>query len=369
MVLTGGGARGAYQAGVLQAVSEITANSDKKNPFDIVTGVSAGSINATYWATQAHDLQNGIRKLMGLWENIRFQDVFQSDVISMGNVGSKFILDLLTAPISGKHLAKALMNTKPLQKLLSTHLDYQQIQKNIDQGLLKALSVTATDYASSNSITFVQGHEPIEMWDRQLRKSERAKITVDHVMGSCAIPLFFPPVAIQDRFFGDGCLRNTAPLSPAIHLGAEKLFIVGVRKQPPTSEILAGNTGKPSVGRVISVVLNAILLDGVDWDIERMNRVNNTISQVPEERRRALSLRPVKFIWISPSEDIGKMAQGETWRLPRTIRFLLKGLGPLEQASGLISYLLFDPAFCSRLTALGYKDAIQRKSEIEDFFA
>ena len=142
-----------------------------------------------------------------------------------------------------------------------------------------------------------------------------------------------------------------------------------MRKQPPTSEILAENRGRPSIGRVLSVVLNAILLDGVDWDIERMSRVNNTISMVPEEKRRVLSLRPMNFIWISPSEDIGKMAQGETWRLPRTIRFLLKGLGPLEQASGLISYLLFDPAFCSRLTALGYQDAIRRRTEIEDFLA
>ncbi|MGE3973589.1 MAG: patatin-like phospholipase family protein [Bdellovibrionales bacterium] len=369
MVLTGGGARGAYQAGVLKAVSEISGTWEKKNPFEIVTGVSAGSINATFWASQCHDPVRGAEKLLDLWQNVKFSDVFQSDVISMGNVGAKFALDFMMAPLRGSHFAKALMNTKPLHHLLQSHIDYDQIQKNLDAEHLRALSVTATDYTSSNSITFVQGKAPMEMWDRQLRKSEDTKIRVEHVLGSCAIPIFFPPVNIDGRYFGDGCLRNTAPLSPAIHLGAEKLFIVGVRKQPPTSEILTTNVDRPSVGRVISVVLNAILLDGVDWDIERMNRVNKTLSHVPEEKRKSLSLRPVNFIWISPSEDIGKMAQGETWRLPRVIRYLLKGLGPLEQASGLISYLLFDPTFCSRLAELGYKDAMVRKTEIEDFLA
>ncbi len=369
MVLTGGGARGAYQAGVLKAVAEIFSRGERQNPFDVLTGVSAGSINASYWASHAHEPHSGAEKLVKLWQTIRFEEVFEANIFAMGSVGAKLILDLVSAPVSGAHFAKALMNTKPLRKLLENEIDYSRIQKNIEAGHLRALSITATDYASSNSITFVQGREPVDMWNRQLRISERANVRVDHVMASCAIPLFFPPVHIDGRFFGDGCLRNTAPLSPAIHLGAEKLFIVGVRKQPPTSEILVSETSRPSIGRVLSVVLNAILLDGVDWDIERMSRVNRTIAHVPKEKRTELSLRPVDFIWISPSQDIGKMAQKETHRLPGTIKFLLKGLGPLEQASGLISYLLFDPGFCSQLTELGYKDARARSSEIEDFFS
>jgi NTE family protein len=271
--------------------------------------------------------------------------------------------------LSGAHLSRALLNTKPLRKLIEQNVDFEQIQKNIDKGCLQAVSLTATDYTSSNSISFVQGKEPLQLWERQLRKSERALLRTEHVMASSAIPLFFPPVDVDGRFFGDGCLRNQAPLAPAIHLGANRLFVIGVRKQPPTSEIEATSTDRPSIGRVLSVLLNAILLDGVDWDIERLTRVNKTLEAVPAEKRAQLNLRPVDILWISPSEDIGKMAQGEVWRLPRLVRFLIKGLGPSNQASGLISYLLFDPTFCSRLTAMGYKDAMARKSDIEAFLS
>ncbi len=368
LILTGGGARGAYQAGVVKALTEISAKMGLAQPFDIITGVSAGAINAAYLAAQAHQLEEGAIRLVKLWENVKFDQVFQSDMASMSNIGFKFIVDILTGPMSGSHMARSLLNTKPLRKLIEQNVDFDQIQKNIDNNRLDAVSLTATDYTSSNSISFIQGKEPLQLWDRQLRKSERALLRVEHVMASSAIPLFFPPIDVDGRHFGDGCLRNQAPLSPAIHLGANRLVVIGVRKQPPTSEIAATSTTRPSVGRVISVLMNAILLDGVDWDIERIARVNKTLALVPIEKREQLSLKPIDFLWLSPSEDIGKMAQGETWRLPRVIRFLIKGLGPANQASGLISYLLFDPGFCTRLTEMGYKDTIAKKADVEKFF-
>jgi len=369
LVLTGGGARGAYQAGVVRAVAEISAKLNIAQPFDIMTGVSAGAINASYLAAQAHQLEEGSIRLAKLWENVTFDQVFQSDLASMSNIGAKLFLDIATGPISGAHMARALLNTKPLRNLIEQNINFEQIQKNIDDGFLGAVSLTATDYTSSNSISFIQGREPLQLWDRQLRKSERAPLRAEHVMASAAIPLFFPPVDVDGRYFGDGCLRNQAPLSPSIHLGANRLIIVGVRKQPPTSEIEATHTERPSMGRVLSVLLNAILLDGVDWDVERLSRINKTLAHIPIEKRNQLSLKPIDFLWISPSEDIGKMAQGETWRLPRVIRYLIKGLGPVNQAAGLISYLLFDPTFCNRLTEMGYKDAMARRAEIEKFIS
>jgi NTE family protein len=367
LILTGGGARGAYQAGVVKAIAEISSKLGIPQPFDIITGVSAGAINAAQLASQTHQLDEGTNRLVKLWENVTFDQVFQSDVASMSNIGLKLLFDMLTAPMSGAHFARSLLNTKPLRKLISENVDFAQIQKNIDNKKLHAVSLTATDYTSSNSISFVQGREPLQLWDRQLRKSERALLRTEHIMASSAIPLFFPPVDVDGRHFGDGCLRNQAPLSPAIHLGAQRLIVIGVRKQPPTSEIEALSTKKPSLGRVISVLLNAILLDGVDSDIERLARINNTLSLVPQEKQKQLSLKPIDFLWISPSEDIGKMAQGETWRLPAMIKFLIKGLGPANQASGLISYLLFDPTFCTRLTEMGYKDAMNRRPDVERF--
>jgi NTE family protein len=367
LVLTGGGARGAYQAGAVRAIAEVAAKMNIPQPFDIITGVSAGAINAGYLAAQTHQLEEGAIRLVKLWENVKFDQVFQSDMASMSNIGFKFLLDISTGPLSGAHLSRAFLNTKPLKRLIEQNVNFEQIQKNIDAGMLHAVSLTATDYTSSNSISFIQGREPLQLWDRQLRKSERALLRTEHVLASSAIPLFFPPVDVDGRFFGDGCLRNQAPLSPAIHLGANRLFVIGVRKQPPTSEIEATSTVRPSLGRVISVLLNAILLDGVDWDIERLARINRTLALVPSEKRATHGLRPIEFLWISPSEDIGKMAQGEAWRLPRMIRFLIRGLGPANQASGLISYLLFDPTFCSRLTEMGYKDAMAKRSEIEKF--
>lgn len=367
LVLTGGGARGAYQAGVVRAITEISARIGVPQPFDIITGVSAGAINAGFLAAQTHIMEEGAVRLVKLWENVKFDDVFDSNLGAMSNIGIKMLVDFTTGPMSGAHLVRALLNTRPLRKLIEQNVAFSQIQKNIDNGFLDAVSLTATDYTSSNSISFVQGKEPLQLWDRQLRKSERALLRVEHILASSAIPLFFPAIDVDGRFFGDGCLRNQAPLSPAIHLGATRLFVIGVRKQPPTSEIEATKTDRPSMGRVLSVLLNAILLDGVDWDIERLARINKTLALVPSEKREQLSLKPIDFLWISPSEDIGKMAQIENRRLPRMMRFLIKGLGPANQASGLISYLLFDPTFCTSLTEMGYKDGMARKADIEKF--
>ena len=351
----------------MKAVAEISAKHGPKQPFDIVTGVSAGAINVAFWAAHAESLIDASEKLCELWSNVTFDQVFSSDVLSMGMLSSKWILDVSLAPMFGKHRAESLLNTAPLRELLNKNLDFAAIQKNLEAGNLSAISVTATDYGSTNSVTFVQSAKPVPMWERKQRVSVQTELSVDHIMASSAVPLFFPASQVGDSFYGDGCLRNTAPLSPAIHLGANKLLIVGVRKQPPTSEILQMPPVRPSIARVLSVVLNAIILDGVDWDVERLSRINRTLEAVPDEKIDELPLRPIEFLWLHPSEDIGKLAQLETRQLPRVIRFLMKGLGPINEASGIASYLLFDPIFCGQLIDMGYNDTVKRRDEVEAF--
>ncbi len=367
LVLSGGGSRGAYQAGVMKAISEIAAKYGPKQPFNTVTGVSAGAINVAFWAAHADNMKNAAESLCELWSNVTFDQVFHSDVLRMGNLSSKWLIDVSLGPLIGSHRAESLLNTAPLRELLKKNLNFDLIEKNLEAKNLSAIAVTATDYSSTNSVTFVQSADKVEMWERKQRISVQTKLTVDHIMASSAVPLFFPASKVGDTYFGDGCLRNTAPLSPAIHLGANRLLIVGVRKQPPTSEITHSKDVKPSIARVLSVVLNAIILDGVDWDVERLSRINNTLRAVPEEKLKSLPLKPIDFLWLHPSEDIGKLAQLETRQLPRIIRFLMKGLGPINEASGIASYLLFDPIFCGQLIDMGYNDTIKRRDEVERF--
>jgi NTE family protein len=365
LVLTGGGSRGAYQAGCMKALAEIASSLRIEDPFPIVTGVSAGAINASFWASYCDNPLMATTKLCSLWENLSFDQVFTTGVISMTTIASRLIRDVSLAPILGNHSAESLLDTSPLKKLIENNIDFSKIQNNIERGHLKSLAVTATDFGSNNAVTFVQGREPIQMWERKQRQSQKAKIGPEHVMASSALPLFFPPIAIGDRYFGDGALRNIAPLSPAIHLGADRLLIIGVRKQPPESEVISG---RPSIARVLSVVLNSILLDGVDWDIERMTRANRSLQAMGEEKQKDLGMKLVEFLWLYPSQDLGRLAQIETRQLPRTIRFLIKGLGPLREASGIASYLLFDPVFCGQLIEMGYNDTMKRKIEVERFF-
>ncbi len=367
LVLSGGGSRGAYQAGVMKAIAEISNAYGSKQPFDIVTGVSAGAINVAFWAAHADNMREASENLCRLWNNVTFEQVFASDMFSMGRLSSKWLLDMSLAPMMGKHRAESLLNTEPLRQLIKKNLDFDLIQKNLDAGHLSAISVTGTDYSSTNSVTWVQSAKPVPMWERKQRVSVQSTLTVEHIMASSAVPLFFPAAQVGDSYYGDGCLRNTAPLSPAIHLGANKLLIVGVRKQPPTSEIQQYPPMKPSIARVMSVILNAILLDGVDWDIERLSRINNTLRAVPKDKLDHLPLKPIDFLWLHPSEDLGKLAQLETRQLPRMIRFLMKGLGPLKEASGIASYLLFDPVFCGQLIDMGYNDTLNRRDEVEKF--
>lgn len=367
LVLSGGGARGAYQAGVLKAVFEICSPSKVKTPFHIYSGVSAGALNATYLAAGAHSLAESTFHLTELWSNMTSDQVFRTDAVTMGKIGLKWMGELSLGAISGATPGRSLLDTEPLWDLIRKNCRFSQIGENLQKDVFKSLAITSVDYQSSTAVTFVENNNKNELWQKNKRHAERTIISVEHVMASSAIPILFPPIKVGPRYFGDGCVRNIAPCSPAIRLGAKKLMVIGVRAQKDLrSERLMANP--PSVARVINLLLNAVLLDGVEIDIERMQRINEFLAKVPQEHHTHLNFRPVDALLISPSEDLGAMAAQMASKMPRVVRFLLKGLGPLEDASELISYLLFEKEYTNWLVELGYKDGMSRESDIKEFF-
>lgn len=369
LVLSGGGARGAYQVGVLKAVAEMAIELQIESPFQIFTGVSAGAINAACMAWGADQFSKQALFLESLWSDLSAEQVFRTDIATMGKTGFKWVSDLSFGGFAGATPGRSLLDTTPLRSLIEDNMNYPRLDELISNGKLAALALTALDYPTSNTVTFVHGREDLPHWTRNRRYSEKAKITTDHVMASSAIPLIFPPVQVGGSFFGDGCVRSLAPLSPAIHLGASHVFVIGVRKMGWTSDEARARRGltSPSVARIMNVIMNSVLLDGIEVDVERLLKINHFLSKVPEQSLENLNFRPVTVEWVYPTEDIGYHAHLMSSRLPRVIRYLLKGLGPLEDAAEIISYLLFDPEFCKKLIAFGYTDGLAKKEEIKKF--
>lgn len=369
LILSGGGARGAYQVGVLRAVGDIARDMKIKNPFHIYTGVSAGAINASFLAAGADDFPTQVENLVKLWSGLRAEQIFRTDIMSLGKIGFRWMGELSFGGITGSTPGRALLDTSPLEKLIKDHMDFERSQALVTEGQLTALGLTALDYLTSTAITFVQGREDLPDWARARRRSRKATIAPEHIMGSSAIPLLFPPVKIGSSYFGDGCVRNLAPMSPAIHLGASHLFVIGVRRMKTLleGEPEADTPPPPSVARVLNVLMNSVLLDGIETDIERLNRINEFLNRLPEVIAEQVNFRKVTSVWIHPIDDIGLQARTMSVRLPRLIRYLLKGLGPLDDASEIISYLLFDPQFCTHLIEMGHRDGLQKEREIRQF--
>lgn len=369
LILSGGGARGAYQVGVINALADICKDLNMPSPFSIYTGVSAGAINAAYMASGCDAFAKTSRGLADIWSEISAEQVFKTDALSMGKIGLKWMGELSFGALSGTTAGRSLLDTEPLWKLIGDNCDFQRIPELIDKKTLHALALTALDYKDSSAITFVQGDDSCKEWKRSRRRSEVAKIRTEHVMASSAIPLLFPPITVNSRYFGDGCVRNVSPCSPAIHLGAEQVFVIGVRSKTEFQTESANYEAikAPSVARVVNVILNAVMLDGIEIDIERMERINEFLKRVPKEHQENLNFKPMDYVFIYPSEDIGAIALSMSHKLPRIIRYLLKGLGPLEEAAEIISYLLFEKEFCTRLIEMGYKDAMKSKGRIVQF--
>lgn len=358
LLLGGGGARAAYQVGVLKAVAEVLPEGSG-NPFQVICGASAGGINAAVVASHALRFQEGIRRLVGVWENFTIGKVFRDDAWSATTRSSRWFLAVLTGGAGGA--PKSILDVTPLRSLLEHHVAFDRIDQAIISGALRAVCVTASSYTSGRSMSFYQGVPELEPWSRARRDGIPAKLNVDHLMASAAIPILFPAVGIDGQYFGDGSMRQTAPTSPALHLGADKILVIGVRQED--AAVQTEEPDYPGVGQIAGYILDTLFLNSLSADIERLERINRTLIYVKDKER--MPLRQVETLVISPSKDLAAMAEPLYHLFPVSVRYLLAVLGA-RRGSGrrLMSYLLFERPYCQALVDLGYKDAMDRRFDI-----
>lgn len=368
LVLSGGGARAAYQVGVLTAIQRLQPKS-QPNPFPIITGTSAGAINGAALAASAPQFREGVKKLAYLWGNFSVDQIFRADTLGLAWNGARWGLALLLGGL-GRFNPHALLDRSPLRQLLDRQLECDDIQRAVDAGALHAFGVTLSNYSTGHSITFYQGSDELTAWRRARRIGKPGRINIDHLMASSAIPFVFKAIRIHGEYFGDGTMRQIAPLSPALHLGADRLFVVGTQNSQNAPAPATVSQEYPSIAQIAGHVLNSIFLDSLEVDLERLQRINKTLGMIPDHHLEegGTPLRPVDVLCISPSENIDEIAQRHARHLPLAVRFLLRGIGAYgRRGSSLMSYLLFEKPFCRELIKLGYADTIQRRDEVMDF--
>jgi NTE family protein len=372
LVLTGGGARAAYQVGALRALAEIRGAGP--SPFRVFAGVSAGAINATSIAAGADNFEVATERLSEIWRGLSPDRVYRTDARGLLLIGSRWIKDLSAGGILGSSRINYLLDTAPLKELLEETLPVSRLGHLYRSNLVRGVAISTTSYATGLAVSFFDGAKDIQPWFRRTRIGVRERLRLNHVLASAAIPIFFPPVNIKGLFYGDGCVRMNAPLSPAIHLGAERILAVGVQAVPsvdlPPERARAPRREWLPPSEIAGVLLNAVFLDSLEADVERLERVNQTMSFIPPDHHGTATqpLRAIPTLVLRPSQDLGTLAADQYDRFPRMLRYLLKGIGATgETGSDLLSYLAFEPEYVNRLMDLGYKDTIRRRVEVEAF--
>ena len=371
LVLSGGGARAAYQVGVLRAL----ARECPQAVPDILTGVSAGGINAAFLATRQTPFDDKVEQLAQMWSGLRIDDVFRVDLRDLASRTLRWGGRLLSGGQSPLP-AKSFVDTVPLREMLARELQadgglLRGIPESLAHGWLRSFAITASSYTTGQSITWVQTRQDdlIPAWERPQRRSEICAIRVDHVMASAALPFFFPAIEVDGSWYGDGGIRLTAPLSPAIHLGAKKILAVSTRYASTTKE--AGRpqiVGYPPPAQVAGVLFNAIFLDQLDGDALQLRQLNQLIDGQSEEQRNGL--RHIDLFVVRPSQDLGRLANEYEADLPRAFRFLTRGLGTRETRSNdMLSLVMFQPDSVQRLIAMGEADARARLPELKTFLS
>jgi len=366
LVLTGGGARAAYQVGVVKAVRDILGN-PVKNPFPILCGTSAGAINATTLAVFADDFSRGVGNLLEVWENMHCHHIYRTDPARIMRSGARWLAAMM---LLSRNNPVSLLDSTPLKEMLERTLSFERIQDHIDSGALYAVCVTASGYTTGQSVSFFQGGSGLEGWERNQRIGAAVSLKLEYLLASSALPFIFPAVKVHREYFGDGSVRQIAPVSPALHLGADRVLVVGTGRQSPDQARARSNV-YPSVAQIAGHALNSIFLDGLSVDLERLERINRTLTLIPPAKlaEANLPLRPVKVLFISPSQPIERIAARFVHELPATVRFILRPTGAMNRSgSNLASYLLFEEAFCRTVIDLGYQDTVAREQEVRDFF-
>ncbi|MGJ8662327.1 MAG: patatin-like phospholipase family protein [Marinicella sp.] len=362
LMLPGGGARGAYQVGVIQAIMEFMPDGFH---FPIINGTSAGAINAVVMASHAKNQKHGIARLAHFWSTIHCADVYRTDARQIFKTMARVMGSLLFGRF-GVRPPKSLLDNQPLAELLKRELRLKQLQPAIDEGALLGLSIAASSYDTAVAKCFYQANDAVIPWHRTRRHGLQQDIRVEHIMASTALPFLFPAQLIDNEYYGDGGLRNTAPLSPAIHLGADRILVIGTRDESPISTPQEPGT-YPSMGELGGYMLDTIFMDTMMADLSRLNRINQTLNLIPEGQKNLTHLKKIETLIIKPSVDVRELTKAHAEDIPGPVKSLLKMIGGWGKDWRMPSYLLFEPNYTKALIELGYQDAMQQKEEVQQF--
>lgn len=370
LILSGGGARGAYQVGVLKALAELLPK-DICNPFPVICGTSAGSINALVLAGRPGHFRLRVRKMEAIWGEMSADKIYRTDYWGVIKNSLNMMLSFLHSGYAvGK--PKALLDNTPLCELLTRVIRFKHLDEAIASGELHAVCVTAMSYSTGQSVSFFQGKPELKSWARFRRYGIRCGITIEHLMASSAIPTLFPSQQIGDAFYGDGAVRHLKPLSPALHLGADRVFVIGVSDNPRHKMHQHIIRHSPSIAQIVGHMFNTAFIDSIESDLETLGKINQLTRALSTEERKdkGIQMRPIDFLAISPSEPIDELASEYIHELPRSIKMFLKFTGATAHGGGIsaASYLLFSKGFCRKLLDMGYRDGLAQAAEIRRFF-
>ncbi|MEO6281438.1 patatin-like phospholipase family protein [Roseateles sp.] len=383
LILTGGGARAAYQVGVLAAIAQLRrdAGATHCNPFPVISGTSAGAINASALACHADDFDGAVDGLVHLWQSLHVENIYRADAFEAVKSGARWlsVLSLGWALARWKRSRpRSLLDNQPLRELLGRYLSMDRIDTMLAGGHLRALALTGSSYTSGQHVTFFQTHHHVVPWLREQRMAVQARLNLSHLMASAAIPFIFPAESVElegmPEWFGDGSMRQSAPISPAVHLGADRILVVGAgRMKEPEGRRVQATQEHPSMAQIAGHAMSNIFLDALSVDVERLRRINRTLALLPRETRAATALRSIELLVIAPSRRLDDLAGEHQASLPKSVRAMLRafgvsGKGKTTSGSALVSYLLFEPSFINELINLGMSDTLAKRAEVQRFF-